>query len=241
VIAIVSILAALLLPALSQAKAKAQRIACMNNLKQWTLALFFYTDNNEDTLPREKPCADQSPWPFSCHTWDAAAAPTNYKVWYNALPPLIGKPALAEYAANPSRRMHFYSRESLFHCPRARFPANWDAIPMFSLAINAKLMRGSVDMGKISCILDPARTVLFFDIGLPGETPVNSGQQTYNGQPHGFGRRFSARHNGYGDLAFADGHVESLQGTRVVDSSGKAIFPQADVVWTCDPKDDPNL
>jgi prepilin-type N-terminal cleavage/methylation domain-containing protein len=51
VIAIIAILAALLLPGLSAAKAKAQRIACMNNLRQLTLALHMYPGDNQDRLP----------------------------------------------------------------------------------------------------------------------------------------------------------------------------------------------
>ena len=51
VIAIVAVLAALLLPALSRAKASARRTDCMSNLRQISLGTHLYAVDNSDTLP----------------------------------------------------------------------------------------------------------------------------------------------------------------------------------------------
>ncbi len=51
VIAIISILASMLLPALSKAKEKANRTKCLSNLKQMLLATNMYVTDNEEYLP----------------------------------------------------------------------------------------------------------------------------------------------------------------------------------------------
>ena len=51
VIAIIGVLAAMLLPALQQAREKARQTVCMSNLKQCGLALLMYADNYDGWTP----------------------------------------------------------------------------------------------------------------------------------------------------------------------------------------------
>jgi prepilin-type N-terminal cleavage/methylation domain-containing protein len=52
VIAIIAILAALLMPTLSRAKANAKRTACLSNLRQICLGLHLYADEENDKAPK---------------------------------------------------------------------------------------------------------------------------------------------------------------------------------------------
>jgi len=54
VIAIIALLAALLLPALSGARERARRTTCMNNLRQFAMALEMYADDWYEKFPADK-------------------------------------------------------------------------------------------------------------------------------------------------------------------------------------------
>jgi prepilin-type N-terminal cleavage/methylation domain-containing protein len=60
VVAIIAILAALLLPALSRAKETARRTSCVSNLRHVNLAIRFYADDCSDSLPV---LPDPNPYP----------------------------------------------------------------------------------------------------------------------------------------------------------------------------------
>jgi prepilin-type N-terminal cleavage/methylation domain-containing protein len=100
VIGVLAILAALLLPALSRAKAKAQRTACMSNLRQINAGVRMYSDDAHDVAP--------SP--------GAAAAGTNFGNLYSAYKQLMKSYVGLNGASSP--------QDTLFACPADRFYPN---------------------------------------------------------------------------------------------------------------------
>jgi prepilin-type N-terminal cleavage/methylation domain-containing protein/prepilin-type processing-associated H-X9-DG protein len=242
VIAIIAILAALLLPALARAKSTAQGTSCLNKLKQWGLAQMMYSEDNGDRLPREAETAGSG-----LMNWAQIVAADGGDVWYNALPRLLKLRAAADYLTN---KAGFYAKDSLLQCPAAQPPPNavLDNFVYFSLAMNSKLITGNNASIKTTAVQQPTLTAIFLDSRCaPQEIKVDPAQADSDlGQPSSFANRFAARHALRGNLAFLDGHAAALKGIKVVETrtgnpnKGKAILPQMDLVWTADPKLNPN-
>lgn len=95
VIAIISVLASMLLPAISKAKQKAQGTACMNNLKQSALGIQLYADDYDDYVP--------------------PGLIGDYASWANLISPYLGS-AGNTTGITPAWRNYKYAK-GIFVCP----------------------------------------------------------------------------------------------------------------------------
>jgi prepilin-type N-terminal cleavage/methylation domain-containing protein/prepilin-type processing-associated H-X9-DG protein len=116
VIAIIAILAAMLLPALSRAKARAQAIYCMNNTHQIMIALPMYAGDNSDLLPPndwfsgdgEPPNFGKGlPFDYAWVEGEMDQVAGNTQATNLLYPGSIQYSALARYVTNPKT----------YHCP----------------------------------------------------------------------------------------------------------------------------
>ena len=183
VIAIIAILAAMLLPALSKAKAKAQSVACLSNVKQWGIAFWMYEDDSNDFFPYEG------------NRFEPINTGNNLAAWYNTATHYAGQPMLMELYERASYPLP--GVKSLFTCPSMTLPpvkplAFLD--PYFMYGFNNRMDPNGVDQFKRTQCVKPVDTVTFTESA--GDAfPSTSGLFT------------PARHSLRANLAFVDGHA----------------------------------
>jgi prepilin-type N-terminal cleavage/methylation domain-containing protein/prepilin-type processing-associated H-X9-DG protein len=249
VIAIIAILASLLLPALAKAKERANRTACLSNLRQWGLALSMYLDENNQVFPdfsiaNSTPGAPGGYDQDNIHWTDLAtfaAGGYGNSAWFNALPAYVSQKALWQYASNPT---NFVNGHNIFNCPSAVFlPQEVDPLNRvaFSYGINFKGTNGAVPAPapfKAISVLHPTAFVFFSDDRAnSGETPFYGANPLNDlGAPRGSLNHLSSRHATGANLTFLDGHAAYYRYTYMAYQKGTKIGDPADpdINWSYD-------
>ncbi len=186
VIAIIAILAAMLLPALAQAREKARQVSCVNNLKQISLATFMYMDDNRETFVPTS----------GAYMAALKAAGNNSGIWYRLL---------NQYAKS----------DPTFVCPSDsnRSSAKWDASGStwnestsaqpgyFPLSYGANHNFGG---GMQATMKYPTQTGMIFEC-----TVILCYESTWENRTN---VRDAARHSYKFNTAMFDGHVENRNG-----------------------------
>ena len=212
VIAIIGILAALLLPALSEAKQKAQAIKCLSNMRQWGLGFRMYTDDNRDFVPEEGNAGGGINYQGTTTSAD------NYDyAWYNNVAKSLGQSTLVTLYSE--FRPPLPSTPSIFSCPSAAPPNNtFQSPPTFRKAFfmygeNARLCinqgtlynsDGSstgVLQTRLARVVKPSATVFLAELDGNAATATDASLSEVTGY-YSFGRH---SHNRIGNFAMCDG------------------------------------
>jgi len=217
VVAIIGILAALLLTAISQVKGRAQRVQCANNLRQLGLALQGFVQ-------------DSRVYPLHMN---GDVSNGNYPEYY------FGWTRALTYELELKLTTNNW-RSTVWFCPNAAKPPN---VPKgnfffsygynaFGLTTNTEDVSSPLGLGghngsihqpgwevvfaspvNESEIINPSDMIAIGD-GLIGnsqfiEDGVNELWRTWTQDPFGGTKRAYARHQGKANVVFCDGHVES--------------------------------
>jgi len=257
VIAIIAILAGMLLPALSRAKAKGQAIACLNNNRQLVLGWLIYADDNDDKM-----ALNPAGMPVNARS-DAWVSGTGIDLAYD----LPG--ATSFVAIRLGRLFPYAASEKIYACPGQKevFSISRDRTfnltPSRSFSVSGQMGGGDISSsgGFIPLLLtnNPPSALSYekvseIDRPPPSQAFVFMDESQYSIEDGFFAvevlgdiwQNYPAyRHGGSASLSFADGHgqlkrwVEPSTG-QLKDSSLYAPAPRfgnrrnRDLQWVSD-------
>ncbi len=215
VVALVGTLAALILPALSKAKQKAQGISCMNNSRQLALGWLMYADDNDGVLVPNRHgndargAANPNNWVSGRLDW--GNSPDNTNTLY------LTDPAFAKLAPYCKRSARLYK------CPADQLQSALNPGPRArSISMNAAMGDGNkVNFAnwiptfyfakRLNELIKPEPSLAWVFVD---EHPDSINDGCFFVNPHAIGGSASWKdlpasyHNGGAGFAFADGHAE---------------------------------
>ena len=227
-IGIIGILAAILMPALSKAKTKALRAACLNNMKQMGMAFHMYLGDNDDVFP------------LGVVTGFVNGVGVNY-TWDDYLAANLG--VNLSDAQMSSHQMSSNNCPKVLLCPMDNITrvSPYQGVPRtYSMprGINgigkSAVLPGPVPIVKASSVYEPSGTIMLLErpdsgnaLGSSSVSITDSVTQCRANAPNTF-------HSDRWSWLFVDSHVEQLKDTDTI-GTGTTNAPKG--MWTIDPND----